>query len=383
MDEELSTRVAAWDRALLDATAAYIPDGPRTDVHVHLGVDAGTGEEMTLAAITAQADQAQVEHAVLIPLHESDGYGTANSRLASVAAASDGRFSFLARVDPAQVDEAGLDDAFEAGAVGIKLHPDSDEARPGDPRLRPVLEAVAERGGIVLVHAGIDVDGVSEEVLDVAKVLPDARFVIGHLAADRLGGIARGSAPLDNVSICTAWWGVSDLVWALSWNDPSRFVFGSDPPFGSMALGLSLTTRAARCAGYDDDDMRAVIHGNAARLLAGDPLPIERRDEGPRTGARTGMLGRLPAHWQRAYVSLEVAAALVEAGKDPATQLQLAKAALEPELIESGLEHDVELIDRAIRLANDLFAASETRAAYIVTVGAQCLAGTSPLLRPN
>lgn len=384
MDQGLSQRVQDWEQALLDVTQPFVPDGglPRIDVHVHLGIDAGTGSEMTLEAIERQVSMAGIDRCVLVPLNASDGYRVANDRLAEVAAESNGRFDFLVRVDPSDVGAAGVERLLDAGAAGLKLHPHSDGARPGDPRLREVLELAAERGRMVLVHAGIDVDGVSDEIMDVAAALPGAHFVVGHVAADRLAGTARRVRELGNVFTCTAWWGLVDLAWAMSWSSPTHFLFGSDPPFGTIPLGMVLTTRVARCVGYDDDAVRAVLGGNALRLL--DDLPsADPPDPGPPDpDPAQQLLARLPAHWQRCYVSLEISAALAEAGTDPSSQLQLADAALEPELVEDHLRHDAELVHRGIQLARDLHAANESRHAYVVTVGALTLCGTSPILVP-
>lgn len=188
MDEQLSQRLEEWQQALLDMTESFLPDSgdtQRVDVHVHLGIDAGTGSEMTLEAIERQARMARIDRDVLIPLNASDGYRIANRRLAEVARESDGRYEFLARVDPSNAAASEVERMLDDGAAGIKLHPHSDGARPGDPRIRGAIEAVAERSRLVLVHAGIDVDGVSDEIMDVAAAVPDAHFVIGHPSSSR------------------------------------------------------------------------------------------------------------------------------------------------------------------------------------------------------
>jgi predicted TIM-barrel fold metal-dependent hydrolase len=382
MDAELGQRMRQWEQALLDQTAELLPDGEheRVDIHVHLGIDSGSGEEMTLEAIDEQLRVANVDRAVLIPLNASDGYRVANDRLAEVAAESDGRYEFLARVDPAQVDLEALEGWLDAGAAGLKLHPQSDDARPDDPRLRAALELAAARQAIVLVHAGIDVDGVTDAIFDVARQLPDARFVVGHVAADRLAGAATRMRDVPNVAVCTAWWGPADMAWAFSWGEPGRFVFGSDPPYGSTPLGLALSACVARCVGWDDDALVALLGGNAAALLEGRLPEATAEPTAPDPSPEHGLLARLPAHWQRCYVSLEVAAAMVESKADPGSQLQLADAALEDELIEDELRRDAELVRRGIALARDLHDAGDSRHAYVATVGALTLAGTAPIL---
>lgn len=378
---DLEAEYQRWSVRLLDSTARLLPEGERLDIHVHVGIDSGTGEEMTVDAIERQLDMSGVEHAVLIPLNRSDGYRDASRELERIAADHDGRYRWLCRVDPARDSPADVEAAFDAGAAGLKLHPVSDDAYPEDPRLAPALELADERRAIVLVHAGIDADGASAQLWRVAARYGDAQFVIGHLAADSLAGTAKHLAELDNVRICTAWWGAADMAHSLRWSDPSRFVFGSDPPYGSVPLGLALTARTARAEGYDDDELAGVLGGNAIAALEGQPVAARRREEGPEVGGdRPHLIGRLPAAWQRCYVSMEVAAAMVEAGSDPGSQLTLAEAALEPTLIPPELEDAADFVRSSIDLARRLHADGDTRRAYIAAVGGQCMAATEPLL---
>lgn len=370
-----------WSQRLVDTTRPWLPDGARFDIHVHLGIDSGTGEEMTRTAIAEQLAMTGVEGALLIPLNRSDGYRDAGRELARIAEESGGRYRWLCRVDPSQDTPDDVEAAFDAGASGLKLHPVSDGAYPDDPRLAPALEMADERRSLVLVHAGIDVDGASSQLWRVAARYPGAQFVIGHLAADSLAGTSQHVRKLDNVRICTAWWGAADIAYALEWNDPARFVFGSDPPYGSVPVGLALTARTARAAGYDDEQLAGVLGANALSALDGRPVPSDRRPEGPDGGAEgMSLLGRLPPAWQRCYVSMEVAAAMVEAGSDPASQLGLAAAALEPILISPELEDAADFVRTSIELAGRLHAVGDARRAYIVLAGGQCMAATEPLL---
>ena len=383
MEDALTTRLHAWERELLAGIEDLLPtdsDTPRVDVHVHHGIDSGTGEELTLDEAHRQRAAAGVDRLVLIPLKSSDGYGTANDRLAELAADDPDRIDFLARVHPEQVEAANVERALDRGAAGIKLHPESDGADPTDARLRSSLELVGERNGVVLVHAGIDVDGTSEGVIQMARTVPDARFVLGHVAADSLAAVAKHTAELDNVSICTAWWGPVDLAWALSWSHPDRFVFGADPPFGSIPSSLSTITRVARAVGYDDAAMLALLGGNADRLLRGEPIPL-RAGEGPDPDPSPQLLARLPAPWQRCYVTLSIAASLCEAGSRPTSQLQLAEAALEADVLDPAHVEEADFVRRSLQFVADLHEAGETRAAYIVATGALGVVATAPLLR--
>jgi uncharacterized protein len=378
---ELTTRYERWSERLLHRIAPLLPSAPRLDIHVHWGIDADTGEEMTLEAIERQLDNARVQEAVLIPLNASDQYESAHRELPRICSQSDRDLRWLCRADPAADDlRRRIEQALDDGAVGVKLHPQSDEAHPEDPRLTPVLELVSERNALVLCHVGIDVDGTSMALLRCAERYPGAQFVIGHVAADALAEVAERIGDIPNVRVCTAWWGAADLAWALSWSDPARFVFGSDPPFGSVPLGLAMTSTVARIVGYTDDELAGVLGANATAALSGsDVEEISGPKRQPDDESESGLLGLLPAPWQRCYISLEIAAALAEAGSDPSSQLKLAAAALEKVVIEPRLHEIADELEQTCALASDLYAQEETRHAYIVCAGAMVIAMSAAL----
>ena len=51
-------------------------------------------------------------------------------------------------------------------------------------------------------------------------------------------------------------------------------LYASDYPYGQQPASLLIATKTARLSGYGDDDLRAVLAGNARRIVNGEP-PLE------------------------------------------------------------------------------------------------------------
>lgn len=377
--EALGGRLELFMAGLARSTEELLPDRHRTDVHVHLGIDAGSGMEMTLDAIEGQLDMAGVDRAVLIPLKQSDGYHVTSGRLAELCARSDGRFRFFYRVDPRDPElRRHVAEGLEAGAVGLKLHPRGDSFSVLDDRVQAAVAMCADARRIVIVHCGMDMDGATTDVLELARLHPNAWFLLGHLAADALSTVAEATKSLPNVLMCTGWWGSVDMAWASAWIDSRRFVFGSDPPYGSIPLGAYVTSHTFAAAGMNESQLGCVFGGNLDAVLEGS-LEI---DEPLRTRADSdaNLLARIPAGFQRAYLALQGAGGLAEEGNPLATRyLELAQCALEPNVVD-GLRDEARELSDTIDLAIDLNEAGMDQECYRVTAAALVQAACLPIL---
>jgi hypothetical protein len=102
----------------------------------------------------------------------------------------------------------------------------------------------AERSQLILAHAGI---------ADLANL------------ADRFSG-KRG------VFFDTSVWSAVDLLGLLRLVPPEQVVYASDYPYGQQPGSLLLSLRVARVAGFDDEQLRGMLAGNANRIVAGEDL---------------------------------------------------------------------------------------------------------------
>jgi predicted TIM-barrel fold metal-dependent hydrolase len=162
----------------------------------------------------------------------------------------------------------------DAGLVGIKLHPLYQGFTADDERLWPLYTAVEELGLILVMHAGLDVAfPFDDERASPARILAvHEAFPAIPLVAAHMGGWSRW----EQVALTLAGTDVfletsyaidpfnRDRVMAVGErHSPDRILFGTDSPWRDQSETLGLV----RDMFPDADVQRAVLGGNAARLL--------------------------------------------------------------------------------------------------------------------
>ena len=299
------------------AVLARVPDAELLDAHVHVGINDPSGllatEEEALVALDELSSRALV-----FPLKEPAGYREANERMAELAASRPG-YAALARLDP---DDGALEEAercLALGAAGLKLHPRGDGFEIADPRLDDVFALAGERRLPIMIHAGVGDPSIGAETLMRARAHPGARFVLAHAATGAFEQVLPYVRELPNLFFDTSWWNPSDLFALFRLVPPSRILYASDIPFASPAEAVILTGRTGLEAGLGEEQMRSVLGGQAARLIAHEaPLDV---------GEVEGEAAALPPQLERVYVSLCLVAERMLSGGDPGQGLELAKAA--------------------------------------------------------
>ncbi|HXE44265.1 MAG TPA: amidohydrolase family protein [Conexibacter sp.] len=252
------------------------------DVHTHVGQhDPDTmrcSPEELLAAL-AQADA----RACVFPLQEPDGYRAANDAVIAAAQASGGRLVPFARLRPSDGRteiEAELRRALDAGSRGVKLHPRGDSHALDDRALDGVWALAHERRLPVIVHAGRGIPALGAHAVAVCTRWPGVRLILAHAAISDLSWIGRRAQELPNLLFDTSWWAPSDLLALFATVPPGQVLLASDAPYGRIPTAALQTLRAGRQAGLSDEQLRLVLGGQLARLLAGEEL----LDAGPAAG---------------------------------------------------------------------------------------------------
>jgi predicted TIM-barrel fold metal-dependent hydrolase len=245
--------------------AAGLPDGPRADVHVHLGRDR---DGHALAPDDLREDMArwQVARAVVFPLNDPgpDGdFAGANRELLAAAAAAPDRLVPFCRVAPLRGALAAIDAAADAGARGLKLHPVAQGFAPEAPEAIACVAAATAHGWPVLIHAGYGARPLADAVAAILDAVPDARLVLAHGARGDARAVHARVADHPGVWFDTSLAALPDLVGL----PPGRLLFGSDRPYGDYATALQLVGLAARVAGWSASDLAGVLAGNLELVL--------------------------------------------------------------------------------------------------------------------
>jgi uncharacterized protein len=257
------------------------PPGPVLDVHVHPLPIRGLGRDASprhaADALIAAADRAGVTRMVLMNLGRSwerspapGSFRTANDECLAIRDQAPDRFLSFCYVNPAFPDEslAELDRCVgRSGMVGVKLWV---AVRASDPRVRAIVERAVALDVPVLQHAwdkaGGNEPGESSpaDVAALARAVPHARIILGHLNGGGLRGI-EAIAPYPNVVAET---GGSDpergiVERAVRRLGTRRVLFGSD------AAGRAFGTQLGKVAGasLSEAAKRRILWDNLARLL--------------------------------------------------------------------------------------------------------------------
>jgi len=211
---ELAAAASAAEQTCIDWEAASLmalPEAHRIDCRCHLGLDAD-GRSLSTAELTEQLERAQVQEALVAPLHHTEGYRQANPELVAWADA-DSRLHAMWRLDPNGADPRGqAEEGFAAGAAGLKLHPRAEQFALDAPGVRAALEVVDEQGSFVLIHAGRRIPALGERTIRLARAFPSTRFVLAHAAISDLSWVVEAAAELPNIVYDSSWWNPIDLV---------------------------------------------------------------------------------------------------------------------------------------------------------------------------
>ena len=299
-------------------------DEPRIDAHLHLyqtkamGLrdkqtyeiwEYGPKDDVAFARFAGDVDDAEAamdeagyEHAVIANLFALDLLDEkvrsadrptqaellrAFNRWACEVAASRGRFSVFASVDPTilggQPGAAHLRELVERhGARGVKIHPVLQRFMPDDPRMDPIYAACVDLGVPVLSHSGSARGGAQyaepKAFANVVRAFPDLTLVLAHMG----GGWWRQTAAIADAfpqvafDLCEiiAWTGApnaptsTELAQLILDVGPQRVMLGTDFPWYDLAetanrvMDLPLLSR---------EQKTAILGANAARILR---LPV-------------------------------------------------------------------------------------------------------------
>jgi hypothetical protein len=257
-----------------------VPGLEPLDAHTHIGSNDPDGYTCSAEQLTGALERIDAR-AIVFPMHEPDGYPAANDMIVEEAARSGERLFPFCRLDPEADPLAEAERALGRGARGIKLHPRAEQFTLDHPALDPVFALAGERRLPVLVHAGRGIPALGRHALEACERHPGMRLILAHAGISDLAWIWRVSEEHPNLFFDTSWWSPADVQALFALVPPGRILMASDAPYGSPVWATVMTARNALQAGLDADRTRAVVGGQALRLVNGE----EPLDLGPAAGA--------------------------------------------------------------------------------------------------
>jgi uncharacterized protein len=266
--EAARTLVAAYD----DELRSELPENVRIfDVHTHLGddIDGMHGRYDELDAVLAHYG---IEGAFVFCLDEPDrepAFCVPNDRTLAFAGRSGGKLIPFVRLD---LTAKPLDEAMRAldlGARGIKLHPRAQAFALDDERLQPIFALARDRGVPILIHGGRGLPPIATDLATLVERNAGVQLIVAHAGiadqaelAGRLGGIP-------GVFFDTSVWSALDLLDLFRQVPPEQIVYASDYPYGRQPNSLLTSVRAAKLAGFDERQLRAMLAETALGIIGG------------------------------------------------------------------------------------------------------------------
>jgi uncharacterized protein len=264
--------VSRYDR---EVKALLPPDAELFDAHLHLGrdIDGMVGDYDQLEALMAQYG---IAHAFMFCLDEPDrhpAFRAANNRTLEYAARSGRRLIPFVRLD---LNESPVEEAercLDAGARGIKLHPRAQRFDATDERLAPIFAVAAERRVPILIHGGRGLPPIAAGLAALVERYAEATLIIAHAGIADMAHLARAMSGRRGVFFDTSTWSAIDLLDFYRQFPPEQVLYASDYPYGQYTTSFYLALRTAQLAGYDEQQVRGMLAGNALRIANGEELP--------------------------------------------------------------------------------------------------------------
>jgi len=266
--ERAGTVVTAWEKELRRELPekAYL-----FDVHTHLGNDID-GMVGTYDELTSLLDRFGFQRAFMFCLDEPDrqpAFRAANDRTLAYAERSGGRLIPFVRLDLTEEPIEEATRCLDLGARGIKLHPRAQRFLLNDERLAPVFALAAERNVPILIHGGRGLPPIADSLARLLDRHSPPALIVAHAGIVDLAAMAENFAGRAGVFFDTSVWSPLDLLDLYRLVPPEQVVYASDYPYGRQPNSLLMAVRTARASGLDDAEVRAMLHGTAARIADG------------------------------------------------------------------------------------------------------------------
>jgi predicted TIM-barrel fold metal-dependent hydrolase len=262
-------------------------DGPIIDAHTHPMLDPDA--QIVAAPHPPEAYLALIQGsrigraAALTIAHGGDLERTTerNDAVLRLTRDSDGFFYPVCSVHPADGAAAieEVDRVAAAGAAWLKLHPNTQRFDVADPAVEAVVRRAAERGLPVLFDAYSPWDANQPgKFVNLAMAVPEARLILAHAH-----GPAFPQLLLYDILARYPWWQrnvwtdisatspmlaggpfADQFTWVLRKFGIDRVLFGSDYPVDDPLTAVAAVGKL----GFTDEEQAAILHDNAAALLA-------------------------------------------------------------------------------------------------------------------
>jgi predicted TIM-barrel fold metal-dependent hydrolase len=234
----------------------------------------------TCAGLSASMQKAGVDISVIMPIATKPSQVQSINRWAADINRQRKNLISFGTLHPQQNDwQEDIDFIVTNKIPGIKLHPDYQNFFVDDPALMPLYKALADAELMLMFHAGVDI-GIPPPVHCTPKRLsrmlsaaPNLTVIAAHMGGyqcwdDAMHYLFGRNLYLDT-SFTLAETGPERMAAMIQAHGADKILFGTDSPWTDQASEV----RRIQELPLMQDDINAILGGNAARLLKNNIKP--------------------------------------------------------------------------------------------------------------
>ena len=238
------------------------------DPHLHVDAIPALGWDLEASECIRRMDEAGIARGVVMTIVDAPEVNPdAIGLIADACARYPGRLEAFARIHPWYGDRsvALLEQAFELGFKGLKLHPVSTIAHPAGEETLRLIRVAAAHHAPTLFHCGDEPMTTPLAVSRAAMACPEATIILGHMGGYfHVDEAIMVAEQYENIVLETSAMPYpAKIREAVERIGPDRVVYASDGPACSPRIEIE----KVRLARLPTSAEELVFAGNALRLL--------------------------------------------------------------------------------------------------------------------
>ncbi|HLC96156.1 MAG TPA: amidohydrolase family protein [Candidatus Nanoarchaeia archaeon] len=240
------------------------------DCHTHIGEDID-GHKISSKQLIRSMDFSKINKSISFPLNNpnySKTFSTPNDLIWRSHQMYPERIIPFFRLNPNfPAWKKECKKRIEQGFTGIKLHPRSQAFRISAPAVRDILAQAEKHNLIVLIHTGLGVRNLVDDLKRVIREFAKVKFILGHAAFIDITRAMKSVADKDNVLFETSTVRMFDLFDLFKEVSHKRVCFGSDIPYYDQQLSLDMLITTALMHKKTPSQIQEMIGGNIIQWL--------------------------------------------------------------------------------------------------------------------
>jgi len=249
------------------------------DCHVHIGKDQD-GLFCGAKSIIKSMNDANISKSIIFPFNDvkkGTDYHKPNDVVLRAYKKHSSRFIPFFRLNPLGEWKKEFDLRVKQGFIGIKLHPVAEKFKLLDKEAQKVYKAAEEANLVLLVHAGLSMDAISEEIKIITEKFPNLKIILGHAAFIDMRNAVKAVGDNTNVFFDVSSLKVFDLYKLFKTLPAKRIIFGSDYPYYYQSIAIETMLDTALICRLTPNMIQGMLGDNLLRWL--EPYEKENKKE--------------------------------------------------------------------------------------------------------